>query len=280
MKILTFLLLLCVSVNATALHKKKVVKARIEPVPIVYAVWNVANSELIDSQNENMVHSMASITKLMTVYTTLTSGVDLQERVTVVGREGSSRIRSGMQVTRQELIDLALISSDNLAARTLAETNPDGYTKFIEAMNGHARELGMFNTNYNDPTGLLSTNVTSASDLMKLVVAASRYEAYHNAAMKSSTAITVTFKQKKRVVIARATNSFAGKMDIQVAKTGFTNHAGRCLTMLFREDGNSYALVVMGAKNPPQRTQIVDQLIAKTKQPRLFTANTKYAEIQ
>jgi len=265
MRILTMLLLLCLAMtNAQAFSKKrKVIKA--EPVPVVYAVWNVANSELIDSHNENMVHSMASITKLMTVYTTLKSGVDLQERVTVVGREGSSKIRSGMQVSRQELIDLTLVSSDNLAARTLAETSPQGYDSFIESMNSHARSLGMYDTKYEDATGLLASNVASANDLMKLVVAASKYEAYHTAAMKPSTAITVTFKRKEQTVVANATNQFAGKMDIQVAKTGFTSKAGRCLTMMFREAGNTYALVVMGASTPPQRTKIVEQLIARAK---------------
>jgi D-alanyl-D-alanine endopeptidase (penicillin-binding protein 7) len=263
MRILTFLLLLCISFNATALNKKKAIKA--EPVPVVYAVWNVANSELIDSQNENMVHSMASITKLMTVYTTLNSGVDLQERVTVVGREGSSRIRTGMQVSRHELIELALVSSDNLAARTLAEAHPDGYDKFIERMNIHARELGMNNTHYDDPTGLLSSNVASASDLMKLVVAASKHNEYRVAAMKPKTEVKVSFKRREQTIIGTATNQFAGKMDIQVAKTGFTSKAGRCLTMMFREAGNTYALVVMGASTPPQRTKIVEQLIARAK---------------
>jgi D-alanyl-D-alanine endopeptidase (penicillin-binding protein 7) len=280
MRILTFLLLLCLTItNANAVvKKKKAIKA--EPVPIVYAVWNVANSELLDSQNENMVHSMASITKLMTVYTTLNSGVDLQERVTVVGREGSSRIRAGMQVSRYELIELALVSSDNLAARTLAEANPDGYDKFIESMNIHARSLGMNNTNYVDPTGLLASNVTSANDLVKLVMAASKFNIYHEAAMKPKTQVTVSFKRHEKTVIGTATNQFAGKLDIQVAKTGFTNAAGRCLTMLFREAGNTYALVVMGAQTPPQRKQIVDRLIARTKQPRFSSLSTNYAQVE
>jgi D-alanyl-D-alanine endopeptidase (penicillin-binding protein 7) len=258
MRILTFILLLCLAITG-AQAKGKIIKA--EPVPVVYAVWNVANSELIDSKNENMVHSIASMTKLMTVYTTLNSGVDLQERVTVVGREGSSRIRSGMIMSRHELIELALVSSDNLAARTLAETHPRGYDAFIVEMNAHAMMLGMFNTHYDDATGLMPTNVSSASEMMKLVLAARKYDVYHEAAMSPSTEVTATFKQKMRIIKATSTNQFAGKMDIEVAKTGFTNHAGRCLTMLFHEAGNTYALVVMGATSPPQRKQIVDRLI-------------------
>jgi D-alanyl-D-alanine endopeptidase (penicillin-binding protein 7) len=247
----------------------------IETVPVVYAVWDVASSELLDSKNAHMIHSMASITKLMTVLVVLDSGVNLQEALVVTGREGSSRIRTGMLITRQELIELTLVSSDNLAARTLAERQPGGYEQFINAMNASAYTLSMMNTHYDDATGLISTNVTTAEDLRRLVVSASRYPIYQQAAMKNQTHVQAEFRHKPRTIVGRATNQFAGKLDIRVAKTGFTSHAGRCLTMLYDWQGDQYALVVMGANDPQQRRRIVEQLIAKTTAP--YRSNTYHA---
>lgn len=236
-----------------------------QSVPIVYAMWDVDSSKLISSKNLNTVNSVASITKIMTVYVVLKSGVDLLEYVTVTGNEHSSIVRSGMQLTRFQLINLSLVSSDNLAARTLAETSPQGYDKFISEMNKHANKLGMKHTKYADVTGLSELNVSTAEDTMKLILAASEFKIYHNAAMQTSVSITVKTKKNEKKVTARATNYFAGKMDIQVAKTGFTRKAGRCITMLFRNRGNTYALVVMGAITSKQRTKIVKELIEKSK---------------
>lgn len=264
MRILTLILLLCFAVDAHAFtKKKKIIKA--EPVPVVYAVWNVADNRLIDSQNEDMVHSVASITKLMTVYTVIKSNIDLDTVVTVSNCERSKRLHSGMKITRDELIDLALVSSDNLAACTLAETHPYGYEKFIDKMNEHARELKMTDTHYSDATGLLATNVSSAVDLKKLVMAASEYDIYQESAMKTKTSVVAKVKKKKKIIVGRATNRFAGTMDIQVAKTGFTSKAGQCLTMLYRDDDNTYAIVVLGAKSSLERKEIVETLIEQAR---------------
>jgi D-alanyl-D-alanine carboxypeptidase len=135
--------------------------------------------------------------------------------------------------------------------------------------------LGMTHTHYDDATGLISTNVTTAEDLRRLVVSASRYLIYQQAAMKNRTEVQAEFKRKTKTIIAHATNQFAGKLDIRVAKTGFTSHAGRCLTMLYDWQGEQYALVVMGANDPQQRKRIVEQLIAKTTAP--YRSNTYHA---
>ena len=119
-----------------------------------YAIWNVDTGHLISGKNSDGVRSQASITKLMTVLVTLRSGVKLDESVTVVGQESSSRIRRGMTLTRNELIDLALVASDNLASRTLAESSGMTYEEFIWTMNRTAALLGMTSTSYSDSTGL------------------------------------------------------------------------------------------------------------------------------
>lgn len=230
------------------------------PTP-VFAIWNVDTGHLLASNNSDGVRSMASITKLMTVLVTLRSGVKLDEAVTVVGTEGSSRIRRGMTLTRGELIDLALVASDNLAARTLAETSGMPYEEFVWTMNRTAKSLGMVDTSYTDSTGLQATNVSTARDIKLLVQETERWRVFHDTAMSATSSVAVRAKNKVQEVTFNNTNKFAGQLDIIGAKTGTTNAAGRCLTMFFVENGQRYVLVVLGAHSSDHRQKMVTKLI-------------------
>lgn len=237
--------------------------------PVTYALWNIDTGEFVASNNETEVRPMASITKLMSVFVTIREGLDLEEELTVTGKETSSRIKSGMRLARSKLIELALISSDNLATRTLAETYPGGYQRFINEMNKAANELGMSNTKYEDATGLLGTNISNADDIRKLVLAVSPFHIINNAANTAKYAFKTTIlnknKPKEVVVQGLNTNSFVGKLDIIAAKTGYTSKAGRCLTMFFNHNGTKYLLVVMGAQSSEQRKKMVEHLLDKIK---------------
>jgi D-alanyl-D-alanine endopeptidase (penicillin-binding protein 7) len=236
---------------------------------VTYALWNLDSGEFITSKNQQEVRPIASITKLMSVLVILRENLDLEEEITVVGKEESSRIRAGMKIARRTLIELALISSDNLATRTLAESYPGGYQKFIIEMNNVAQELGMVHTKYADSTGLLSNNISSAEDIRKLVLAVSPFNIITNAANTARLAFKTSVTNKNKVkevrIQANNTNSFVGKLDIIAAKTGFTSRAGRCLTMMFRHNGSNYLLVIMGAQTSEQRKKIVESLLVSTK---------------
>lgn len=244
-------------------------KAQLTIPPVTYALWNVDTGEFIASNNEEEVRPMASITKLMSVFVTMREGLDLEEELTVTGKETSSRIRAGMRLARSKLIELALISSDNLATRTLAETYPGGYHRFINEMNNVAIELGMSHTRYEDATGLLGANISSADDIRKLVLAVSPFHIINNAANTAKYAFKTTIlnKNKPKEVLVQGlnTNSFVGKLDIIAAKTGYTSKAGRCLTMFFNHNGTKYLLVVMGAQSSDQRKKMVEHLLDKIK---------------
>lgn len=229
--------------------------------PEAYAIWNVDTGHLLSSKNSDVVRPQASITKLMTVLVTLKLNLNLAESVSVIGTESSSKIRRGDTITRQELIDLALVASDNLAARTLSETSGLSYDEFIRKMNETAISLGMTETQYSDSTGLLALNVSTPADIKQLVQETEKYPVFQQNAMKSNTTVGVTFKNKSRQVTANNTNQFAGKLDIIGAKTGYTTPAGRCLTMFFVDHGRRYILVVMGARTPEQRLKMVTKLI-------------------
>lgn len=232
--------------------------------PPTYVLWELDTDTVIDERNSDTVRPMASITKLMTAFVVMNSGIDLEETVKVTGSvESSSRIRRGQLVTRGRLLELTLVNSDNLAARTLAETSNTDYATFIDRMNFTARHIGMTNTVYSDSTGLLSTNVTSPNDLKLLVQAVSGHDIFKQSAMTAGTTTTVTVKKKTKTVFNSNTNWFAGKLDLLAAKTGTTTAAGRCLTMFFNKNGNKYVLVVLGARHARERQILVTQLLDK-----------------
>jgi len=124
-----------------------------------------------------MIVPIASITKLMTAMVVLDANLPMDEVITITDSDAStikkshSRLHDGMTFTRSELLNLALMSSENRAALALARTYPGGTMMFVMAMNTKASELGMLNTKFFDPTGLDSDNVSTAQDLVKMVVA-------------------------------------------------------------------------------------------------------------
>ena len=76
-----------------------------------------------------------------------------------------------------DLLHLLLIASDNAAARAIARISPWGSEGFIARMNEKARELGLDDTRYADPSGLLADNVSSAYDMARLIAYAAERRA-------------------------------------------------------------------------------------------------------
>lgn len=262
MKFIFGLLLLVISQMTNA--------APVQPKPEpTYALWDIDRGELLADNNSDKVRPVASITKLMSALVVLSSDLDMDEVLTVKGKEASSYIRNGMQISREHLLSLSLISSDNLAARTLAETYPGGYRNFLERMNSMAQSLGMSDTHYDDATGLEAGNVSTAYDLYKLVLAVSNFSVILNAANTASLQFHALIPKPKKVqsvqIRGRTTNWYTGKLNLLAAKTGFTSKAGRCLTMLFNKNGTNYLVVVMGLPNPIERKKLVDSLIDSIK---------------
>lgn len=254
----TLILLILVLFTPPCLANKQAT----QQTPQAYAIWDIDAKKILADKNVDSIRSQASITKLMTVLVTLEQNLPNDEQLTVTGNEHSYYIRRGMKITRGELINITLVSSDNLAARTLAENSRHGYTDFIALMNVRATALGMTDTRYEDATGLSAGNVSTVYDIRTLIEATERYHVYKQAAMTPVIKVWVIVKNKTHPITARNTNVFAGKLDITSAKTGFTNAAGRCLTMMFTGRNNHrYILVVLGASSSQQRQQMVNKLI-------------------
>jgi len=136
-------------------------------------VYDPETNQVIWEENSQSQRSIASITKMMTAVVFMESNTDLTEPVTVarsdVFQASTTHLHSNDHVTTDDLLHLLLIASDNAAARALARVSPLGYEGFIARMNTKAAELGLENTHYADPSGLLSENVSSAYDLARLI---------------------------------------------------------------------------------------------------------------
>ena len=216
-------------------------------------IYNPETKQILWEENSDDQRSIASITKVMTAAVFLENNPDLTEQVTVVQsdvfRASTTHLRQRDSLTTGDLLHLLLIASDNAAARALARVSPQGYDGFIQRMNDKALELGLKNTHYTDPSGLLSDDVSSAFDLARLIAFASSDERI-SAIMQTP---TYTVHAATRDISFRSTNHLLGRPDVEVlaGKTGFISKAGYCLATLLRlpQSGQEVAVVVLGARS-------------------------------
>lgn len=192
--------------------------------------------QVIYDKHAELVAPIASITKLMTAMVILDAKLPMDEVVSVATDDQDrlkgthSRLRIGMTFTRSEMLQMALMASENRAASALARSYPGGMVAAVAAMNVKAKQLGMTSTKFFDPTGLNSDNVSTAHDLVKMVAAARTYPLIHQYTTTASTSIE---GWRGRELRFHNTNPLVrnASWDIGVSKTGFINEAGRCLVM-------------------------------------------------
>ncbi len=188
------------------------------------------------TKNPDAITPIASITKLMTAMVVLDANPDLDEEISVAEADQDvlkgthSRLGVGTTFTRREMLNLALMSSENRAASALARNYPGGTAAAVAAMNAKARQLGMMNTTFRDPTGLNSQNVSTARDLVRMVAAARNYKLIHKFTTTASRSVE---GQRGRELLFNNTNPLVknASWEIGLSKTGFINEAGRCLVM-------------------------------------------------
>jgi D-alanyl-D-alanine endopeptidase (penicillin-binding protein 7) len=152
--------------------------------------------------------------------------------------------------TRSELIQLAMVKSDNRAAQLLCNNYPGGKDDCVRAMNTKARQLGLSKTKYVEPTGLSVMNVSTAEELVKIVMAAQNYPEIVSASKTSQ----VKIKLKKKRLVFHNTNPIIGKRhDFIVSKTGYIRASGGCIVMMLDTDIGRRIVVVLGSKNTHTR---------------------------
>jgi D-alanyl-D-alanine endopeptidase (penicillin-binding protein 7) len=228
-------------------------------------VTDVTEDKIIRSQNIDQVRGLASMTKLMTAMIALDHDSNMNRKLqlsTLAGSKLPKRV-----YTRGELFHMLLIKSDNAAAETIAADYPGGRAKFIRDMNLRAEMMGMYSTHFDDPSGLDADNVSTASDVTQMVIAAAYYPEIREISTKRTTTILTQVKRKNRIIVLHNTNTILlSQIDgVQVSKTGFTNPAGFCVAMLVEKNHGDKihyeVIVVMGARNPAQRVDAVKKVV-------------------
>ena len=212
-----------------------------------------ANGNLIYGKDVDTVRPIASITKLMTAMVVLDAQLDLDEKITITKddrdliRLTGSRLGYGATLSRRELILLALMSSENRAATALGRTYPGGMKNFIAAMNLKAQSLDMNNSRFADPAGLKAENVSTASDLARMLVAADGYPLITQSTTTTRKEVhpyarrgPLTYGNTNRLLKNKTWN-------IELSKTGYINEAGRCLVMQANIEGEHVSIVLLNS---------------------------------
>jgi serine-type D-Ala-D-Ala endopeptidase (penicillin-binding protein 7) len=223
-------------------------------------VVNQNSGEVIFAKNTNIQSPIASITKLMTAMVVLDAQQPLDEVIRIsdddVDRiKGThSRLPVGTSLSRSDMLQLALMSSENRAAFALASNYPGGRGAFVKAMNTKALSLGLMNSRFVEPTGLMYQNVSTAEDLYRMVSAAHQYPEIRNAT--TTTSYDIYLDGRANPVHFKNTNSLVrdGEWDIGLSKTGYINEAGRCLVMQTTMAGESVIMVFLDANGTDKRT--------------------------
>ena len=214
-----------------------------------FLVQDLSSGEVLLERNAGAVVPIASITKLMTAMVVLDSNLPLNEELTVSDgdidtlRGTRSRLGMGTRLTREDMLRLALMSSENRAASALARHYPGGERAFIAAMNRKAAELGLGETRFNDSTGLNAGNVSSARDLARMVTASAQYPVIR----EFTTTGDYVVRANGRQMAFHNTNPLvkSDRWQIGVSKTGFINESGKCLVMQAWFNSKPMAVVLL-----------------------------------
>jgi D-alanyl-D-alanine endopeptidase (penicillin-binding protein 7) len=200
-------------------------------------VQDETTGAVLFEKNAGAVLPIASISKLMTAMVTLDANPSLVETLTIGDEDVDalkgtrSRLKVGTQLSREEMLRLALMSSENRAASALSRYYPGGRPAFVAAMNAKSKMLGLTDTHFEDSTGLTASNVSSARDLVKMVAAAHTYPIIREFTTTAEYDVTVagreqTFRNTNPLVRAKSND-----WEIGLSKTGYINEAGKCLVM-------------------------------------------------
>lgn len=215
-------------------------------------VQDLNSDEVIYARNDDDLRPIASITKLMTAIVIVDARLPMNEVIEITEEDvdrvkfSTSRLSVGTRLTREDLLHLALMSSDNRAAHALGRTYPGGMDAMVQQMNQTALSLGMLNSRFVESTGLSSDNVSTPKELVKLLQASAKRPLIVEFTTSDEHEVR---RAKGQATLFRNTNALIRKpeWDIKVSKTGFISEAGRCLVMVARINNRDTAIVLLDA---------------------------------
>lgn len=207
-------------------------------------IYNNTTQQVVMEQNAAKVRPIASITKLMTAMVAL-DHYQLSDRVTVSKKNTN---------TVDNLLTNMLVRSDNHVAEILSKEYPGGRAKFMEAMNLKALKLGLYQTHFDDPSGLSAKNVSTAEELAKLVMHAGQYDFIRQTSTMTDLGGKHKLPNTNRSILVDYRN-------VVLSKTGYTNPAGRCLALLVNSNSQQYTIIILGEPNKNMREKLARALL-------------------
>lgn len=209
-------------------------------------------------KNPDLVLPIASLTKLMTALVLLDMDLDWSQEVEINAVDNSTegarlKVPTGAKVTLEDVFRAMLVGSANNATQTMVSATGLGEAEFVEKMNQKARDFGLENTIFVDPTGLNAGNQSSVTDYVKVVREAFGQEKIRSLGvvlehmMETTDGQFISIKNTNKLI----NNSY---LNIAGSKTGFTYEAGYCLTMLVQNDaGNQIITLVLSSESDTTR---------------------------
>ena len=252
--------------TGTTVHKRTVHRRyrRRPPVDGCYSrsaiVMDPATGEVLYVKNAEAAAPIASLSKLMTIMVFLEQHPDLDRVVTVTSADrlgaGHGQLRIGEHVALGDLLHMSLMCSDNCATRVLTRESGLSNQDFLARMNRKALELGMSHTRFVECTGLDERNVSTASDVARMMRAAATVPLIR----EISTTREYQFMSARRVHEIRNTDRllYSDRYRIMGGKTGFIQEAGYCFATWIRTEGRDLIAVVLGA--PTAATRFADTI--------------------
>lgn len=224
-------------------------------------ILNNKTGKVLYQKSPDRVMPIASISKLMSAMVVLDARLDMDEPVTITEAEidrlkgTSSRLSIGTTTSRAELLHIGLMSSENRAIHALGRSYPGGMDAFVAAMNAKARSLGMYNSRFYEPTGLDSRNVSTATDLSKMVMAASGYPLIRQNSTSNYGSVYTSAGQQQNY---KNTNALVreGNWNIELQKTGYIRESGRSMVVKARIDNQPITIVLLNS--PTSATRVND----------------------
>jgi D-alanyl-D-alanine endopeptidase (penicillin-binding protein 7) len=244
-------------------------RARRPPPGGVYArcavVLDPVSGRVLFEKNADQAVPIASISKLMTALVFLDQKPDLLRMAEVTREElyggGHTQLRNHERLTLGDLLHMSLMCSDNVATRVLARESGLAPYEFLQRMNDKAADLGLQDTKFVEFTGLDQGNVSTATDVARLLQAAAKNDLIHSI----TTTTSYDFRSDTHPHHIASTNRLLyGRYQVLGGKTGFINEAGYCFATWIRADGRDMIAVVLGAPTNATRFADVVRLIQRT----------------
>jgi D-alanyl-D-alanine endopeptidase (penicillin-binding protein 7) len=226
----------------------------------------------IFSRNPDKERPIASISKLAATLVVADRGLELDGLTTIekgdldVARGGArSRLLEGMTLSNRDLLHAALMGSDNRAIPALGRAVKLAPTQLAAAMTARARELGLKNTRFRDPTGLSTENVSTPRETIVLLRAVMNHPVLgpitrrleYDAHPVGRPAITYTNTYRP---------ALRGNIQVLGGKTGYNDDARYCLVLAAKIDGHTYCMSFLANEGKMTRfgdvARVADWVIA------------------